>query len=307
MVIMGKSKCGKNAIIKRKGDVMKLVVIYPKFPLGNIVDPDWEEEYDIVSSMENIETGLYDSEEKRLILKNVAHEAFFMYRGWMQKDGEELPHLFQKHRWWSDTEQIKKGNSSFYWTKSLKSFLIEPTYMYSNEMLDNLKKEINLSSIEDLAEKLYFIMSEKLGTSIFMKDGVKSAIRPVINSKEEMTTGLKEMLNYTENFRDGLIFKPAVFVENERRFFCWKNEKARRGFLVLPEIFENSTKEEENFLLKIIEIVDLELGLNFFTLDIAYVDGRLVLVELGHGEYSSLKEIDTLAFARKLEEISGYL
>ena len=79
------------------------------------------------------------------------------------------------------------------------------------------------------------------------------------------------------------------------------------GFLVLPEIFENSTKEEEDFLIKIIETVDLELELNFFTLDIAYVDGRLVLVELGHGEYSSLKEIDTLAFARKLEEISGYL
>ena len=79
-ITMNRNKYGNNTIIKRKGDVVKLIVIYPKFPLGNIVDPDWEEEYDIVSSTENIETGLYDSEEKRLILKNVAHEAFFMYR-----------------------------------------------------------------------------------------------------------------------------------------------------------------------------------------------------------------------------------
>lgn len=306
-ITMNRNKYGNNTIIKRKGDVVKLIVIYPKFPLGNMVDPDWEEEYNMVSSMDGIETGLYDSEEKRLILKNVAEEAFFLYRGWMQREGEELPHLFQKYRWWSETEQIKMGNSSFYWTKVLEPFLIGPTYMYSNEMLNDLKIEFDLNSIEALAEKLYLVMSEKLGFSIFMKDGVKSAIRPVINSKEEMAEGLKEMINYTENFRDGLVFKPAVFVENERRFFCWKSGKIVGGFLVLPEIFENSTKEEEDFLIKIIETVDLELELNFFTLDIAYADGKLVLVELGHGEYSSLKETDTLMFAKKLEEISKSL
>ena len=39
---------------------MRIMLIYPKYPLKNIVDPDWLEEYNAVSKISCIETGLYD-------------------------------------------------------------------------------------------------------------------------------------------------------------------------------------------------------------------------------------------------------
>ena len=46
------------------------------------------------------------------------------------------------------------------------------------------------------------------------------------------------------------------------------------------------------------------LNLNFFTLDTAYTDGKPVLVELGHGEYSSLKNLNPDAFAQILGSVT---
>ena len=54
----------------KEGEYMQLVLIYPKYPLKNIVDPDWEEEYNAVSKIQGLGTGLYDDYEKLLIINN---------------------------------------------------------------------------------------------------------------------------------------------------------------------------------------------------------------------------------------------
>ena len=61
------------------------MLIYPKYPLKNIVDTDWLEEYNAVSKISCIETGLYDEYEKKLIFSKLSqnNQYIFLYRGWM--------------------------------------------------------------------------------------------------------------------------------------------------------------------------------------------------------------------------------
>ena len=285
----------------KEGEYMQLVLIYPKYPLKNIVDPDWEEEYNAVSKIQELETGLYDDYEKLLIINDNTlsnDEYIYLYRGWMLNPEEHLSLVFPQYKWFSDDIQSKTANSGFFWSNLLEPFIIGPTLLYSNDFLENLLPENNRKSLDTLSQNLYSLTAPRLGNSIFVKDGVKSETNPVISSAEELTAVLSQMTNHVGEFRDGLIFKPAVEVKNEKRFFCFLLDN---DILIFPSY--NMEKNEKEFLNKIAHIVTTTLGLNFFTLDTAYVKDRLVLIELGHGEYSSLKDINPEYFA----DILGFM
>ncbi|MCP1225745.1 hypothetical protein [Sebaldella sp. S0638] len=280
---------------------MRIMLIYPKYPLKNIVDPDWEEEYNAVSKMPFLETGLYDEYEKRLIFSKLYENEnyIFLYRGWMLEPENHPSLIFPQYNWFSDHIQAKTANSGFFWTELLKPYIIGPTILYPNEFLDNLQEEKGTESRDVLGEILYSPAASELGNSIFVKDGVKSESEPVISSAEELSLLLSKMKNHIGKFRDGLIFKPAVKVENEKRFFCFA---VNNNVSIFPS--DNIQNEEKDFLNNIINTVIPAFNLNFFTLDTACVDGKTVLVELGHGEYSSLKNLSTEEFSETLEFIA---
>ena len=276
---------------------MRIMLIYPKYPLKNIVDPDWEEEYNAVSKVSSFGTGLYDEYEKRLIFSNFSEneEYIFLYRGWMSEPEDHLSCIFPQYKWLSDHIQAETANSGFFWSELLEPYIIGPTILYTNEFLEGIPKD-------GLGKKLYSLAAPGLGKSLFVKDGVKSEAEPVISSAEELSLLLSKMKNHIGKFRDGLIFKPAVNVENEKRFFCFA---VNNNINIFPS--DNSTAEEKNFLDTIINKVIPAFGLNFFTLDTAYVNGKLVLVELGHGEYSSLKNLSPEKFAGTVKLIAEKL
>lgn len=277
---------------------MCIIVVYPKYPLKNIVDPDWEEEYNVISKIPSLETALYDEYEKRLILtKTLENEKYvFLYRGWMLEPEDHPSCIFSQYKWFSNHIQAKTANSGFFWTELLNPYIIGPTLLYTNEFLE---EDGSIESINVLGEKIYSVVSSELGASLFVKDGVKSEPEPIVSSAEELSFLLSKMANHIGKFRDGLIFKPAVKVENEKRFFCFV---INNNITIFPS--DNIKKEEQKFLDIVINTVIPALNLNFFTLDTAFVDKKPVLVELGHGEYSSLKNLSPEEFAKTLESIA---
>ena len=279
---------------------MRIMLIYPKYPLKNIVDPDWLEEYNAVSKISCIETGLYDEYEKKLIFSKLSENDryIFLYRGWMLEPEDHPSYIFPQYRWFSDHIQAKTANSGFFWTELLEPYIIGPTILYNNDFLNSIQS-IDSKSFDILSEKLYSLTVPKLENLLFVKDGVKSETNPVISSAEELSVLLSKMASHTGKFRDGLIFKPAVKVENEKRFFCFATNN---NIIVFPQ--DNSEKEETEFLISVINTAIPALNLNFFTLDTAYADGKPVLVELGHGEYSSLKNLNPDAFAQILGSVT---
>ena len=92
---------------------MRIMLIYPKYPLKNIVDPDWLEEYNAVSKISCIETGLYDEYEKKLIFSKLSENDryIFLYRGWMLEPEDHPSYIFPQYRWFSDHIQAKTANS----------------------------------------------------------------------------------------------------------------------------------------------------------------------------------------------------
>jgi hypothetical protein len=275
---------------------VRMIVVYPKYPLKNIVDPDWEEEYNAVSKLPFLETALYDEYEKRLIHTKLSEneKCVFLYRGWMLEPEDHPSYIFPQYKWFSSHIQAKTANSGFFWTESLKPYIIGPTLLYTNEFLE----EEGLESMDALGEKLYSIASAELGASLFVKDGVKSGVKPTVSSAKELGLLLSHMTNHIGKFRDGLIFKPVVKVENEKRFFCFV---INNSVTIFPS--DDIEKEEEEFLNIVINTVIPTFNLNFFTLDTAFVNKKPVLVELGHGEYSSLKNLSPEGFAKTLESI----
>lgn len=249
-----------------------ITIIYPSL-FGEISSP-WKEEYEIAKKI-GLNVATFDEEE--YTIKQNLLDKVVVYRGWMLsvENYKKLIKAVEKKKgaMLINEHQFKQINSFSSWYEKLEEYTIKSYFVQDFSELDALFE----------GEKSYFV-----------KDQLKSlgSEKSIAHSKDEAI----EIYNEIQKNRDfeiednGICLREVVSIEDEERFFVMD------GHII------SSSKNQDRlmFVQNITNIILEDLQIVFASIDVAYCNGKNILVELGGLQVSDMnKEGD-------LEEIEMY-
>lgn len=237
--------------------------IYPCLPYQpRTVDPMWAPEYDWARA-QGLATGLVDMDNDRVWFPTPARPTRALYRGWMLTAAEY--------------EQLAR----------LLPLAVAPADYLASHLATGWYKAVAAHTFPSRFLTEPAVLDFAAGRRYFVKGLVKSFGEGSVLTNQQQLAGFwqrHELPAGTPLFvRDFAALKPA----SERRFFVVRGQIFGSGGAMLPELLQAA-------------IAALQLRL-FYSFDVAEtLAGQSVLVEVGDGQVSDLKEWTVAEFGRRV-------